>query len=368
MDEFFFEVTRYSISGFSTFARAREFSRISPLPANILSRNYFDAKRRTCLLFAELSRSEFMRTRIGMIASTKSPSDLNPISQAEDFFSSPDWVDEVIFSLSASKPPETAFPEEFGGQEILSALENNARVAPNKNSGTAAFSDRDGRVRKSVHEGEQFFLGKNSYVNAFEDKITRYTFDDSHRITKRERLELGKTSADLKTVRLENFSYPQNGDLPSKSIVEDFEKKSRIETKFNSSGVPVSVDSYFYDADKKLQPEKKTRWTFDSKGRMTSVESETWTYQTAEKSNSRKVQKTKTKNEFIYTEFSAPNKRYYEDGILRVERIFSSETDYDESVYFDEGLKIVIHYEDGEKKNETVYAGSVVVRRRDFAQ
>ena len=87
---------------------------------------------------------------------------------------------------------------------------------------------------------------------------------------------------------------------------------------------------------------------------------------TVDKNGKRKTKRFRTKHELVYTDFPSPDKKYYEDGVLRVARIFTSEKDYDEIVYFDEGFRIVIHYEDGTRKTEIVYFGDKEVRRRNL--
>ncbi|MBQ3671509.1 MAG: hypothetical protein II921_08545 [Treponema sp.] len=370
-DALFFEITRFSLSGFSPLKKARDFAPVSRQGALILGRNYFDPRTNTCLLFAELSDSPYMRERIGMIESTKTADDFvsfdfssylngKRLSDGSYFFS---WIDRIL-SVTVPPEPEPEFPT---GDEILSMIDDIKENRPSEQAEEMSWFDRDGNIRKYTNSGEQFFVNHRMYVNTFENKIARYTYDDSYRLLQSEKLEMGSSAKDLKKVLVKTFTYNSDSIFPSKGVEEDFSNSTKTNSLYNDKGLCYLREKFSVGTDekKKLTLEKKTRWTYDDKDRMTSEENIDYNY-VVDKKGKKKTERFRTKHELVYTDFPTPDKKYYEDGVLRVARIFTAEKDYDEIVYFDEGFKIVIHYEDGMRKTEIVYFGDKEVRRRNL--
>ena len=74
-----------------------------------------------------------------------------------------------------------------------------------------------------------------------------------------------------------------------------------------------------------------------------------------------------TKNIYSYTALaSVPNVSYYEDGVLRIQTIYKSDTDYTQTVFFDEGFSISTEYRKGERVLEVTYFGETEMSRRTF--
>lgn len=369
-DEFFFEVTRFSISGFSTFPRAEEYASISNFPKEILSRKFFDPKKGTYLLFAEMSRSEYSKKRIGMIESSKTSEDIHKFAFAklvkekknhdESYFW--DWIDEVLSIISANSIQKENIRS---GEEILSMMENIRSHAPSVDNGELGFFDRNGNLRKYHSGEEEFFINKNTYVNTFGNKISSYTYDNLFRLTKSEKMEMGESSKDMKKLLSKTFTYSGSSDYPSSSVEENFSKKTKINCSYGEKGLCATKDIFSYNENEKLVPQKKSKFSYDSEGRLVSEDSTEWNY-TVDSKGKKKTEKIRARYELVYTELPNPNKKYYENGVLRVERVFLNEKDYDEIVHFDEGFRIVIHYEDGMKKTEIVYFGEREVRRRNL--
>ena len=374
--EFFFEVTRFYIAGVSPLEDAADYAIISEIPGQFLSRKYFNPRTNTYLLFAEMSSLPYMKERIGMIESTKTPDDIVSfdfsVHISEKSSSRPDdgsyifsWIDRIL-SVTMPVREENNIPT---GDEILSAIDDIKENRPETTPNEMSFFDRNGKIRKYIYSGEQFFVNHRTYVNIFDKKITRYTYDENYRLLKSEKLEMGDTSKDLKKILVKTYTYATDSVFPTKGVEEDFSKNTKTNSLYNSSGLCYIREKFTVGKDEnekpKLSLEKKTTWAYDDNDRMISEENIDYNY-TVDKNGKRKTKRFRTKHELVYTDFPNPDKKYYEDGVLRVARIFTSEKDYDEIVYFDEGFRIVIHYEDGTRKTEIVYFGDKEVRRRNL--
>ena len=58
--------------------------------------------------------------------------------------------------------------------------------------------------------------------------------------------------------------------------------------------------------------------------------------------------------------------KYFENGELRMERVYSAPDDYSEKLVFSGGLYVETFYKDGVKKREIIYANGKESRRREF--
>lgn len=368
-DELFFEVTRFSLSGFSPLAEASGFAPVSRMATVLLSRKLFDPRTGTCLLFAELGTSPYVRERVGMIESTRAAADLVPFgfaaragADAPDdgscFFS---WIDRVL-AVAAPPEAEPGFPT---GDEILSLIEGMRESLPERTEEEMGYFDRNGNIRKYASAGERFFVDGRTYVNTFGSGVARYTYDESYRLLRSEKFEMGSSSRDLRRLSARTFTYAPGSEFPSKGVEEDFAESTRTNSLYDGRGLRYLRETFRVGADGKLSLEKKTGWTYDELGRMTSEESVEYSRAT-DAAGRRRTERFRTRHELVYTDFPAPDKRYYEDGALRVSRTFTAENDYDETVYFDEGFRVVLRHEDGIRKTEIVYFGDQEVRRRNL--
>lgn len=222
------------------------------------------------------------------------------------------------------------------------------------------FRNEKKSLRLFSDDDESFMLSENgkTSVRFSGNDLIRKFFDEKFRLEKKEIWFIADTSEQSKKVSSEFFSYDGDEVFPVSSIVKESEIEK--ERSFVQNG-KLASESVFHLG------KKNARELFTKK-----IRSYTENGLLAEETNLRfqtKFGKTK--------EIASEKKRYeydsdeklklyqeYHDGKLRVKKLYSSESDYELSIFFDDGYEIVTMYSNGKKTQEKVLLSGLEIRKR----
>ncbi len=254
--------------------------------------------------------------------------------------------------------------EFFDASSILELLDNKDSKGIEDETAEISglsFADNFGELRRFTFDGEQSTArkGKNGeieIVSVYKTKIKRRKFDSRFRPISTEIFTLSGNSKSLKVFSKRDFQYADEFSLTPKKSTEQRDS-SRIETTFGKTGLPEIIAEFSIDKDGKKTPTKKRVRAYDDSGRTIVDERTQW--QNDEKLFVRYV--------YTFTEIcEEPDEKFYEDGILRLEKKHTAEKNWTEQTFFDNGFSVITEFSDGVKKSEAVMFGDLEIRRRVF--
>lgn len=148
-------------------------------------------------------------------------------------------------------------------------------------------------------------------------------------------------------------------DLTEKKMQESFyDGKNNVVLKKKYDFVIAEDSALIYKAEYKNKARLNYVYSykFDSAGRITFEEEKHFNYKDAE--SFKVIKETSRKNVYSYVGAgSLPVINFYEDNILRMKTVYSSQKDYMQYIYFDYDIMLKIQYINGKKRSETFYAG-----------
>ena len=239
------------------------------------------------------------------------------------------------------------------------------------------FSDASGNVRRFSYDGEQTEIRRDGggivIVSAYKSRIKRREFDMAGRLVSVEIFGIGQNARSMERVSETRLGY-DGGNIPSSSTETDFAGKRRAYAEFSPSGLPVRIEESVLDDFGAVFPLSVAERTYDSENRLVAENVERLFYEDVAKKTKDGERVTKkaagsssSRKEFDYGGAGKePDCRMYEDGALRLERVYSGEESYSERTFFDGGFSVLARFSGGVKVSETVYFNDVEVRRRDF--
>ena len=407
VQEFFFEITRYSLTGFSSSPYAPPLAHISKTAAALSAQRVIpktgDAFDSFSLMHPVYLCEHFLPQKIGVIDSTFCDEDLYAVvadsSSAEDSGASFDWVDMVLLNLNAPTENNPKTAESFGildGEKILEMLENNdgrgidAQAEEEKRDETPlefVYVKNDGELRRFSYDGEQFSLSKDGenmvLVNSYGDKLIRKTFDSLYRLVKNERFKTTASAKKMTQESLLSYSYVGESTIPETALDENMLQKKRTEQHFDAKGRVVrSLEGHYEEQEVKKSKKKKDEepetelvlkndrqraLSYTAGGKIADEEITTWAYK-KNLAGKESVEERVVKNVYTYHENASlpADLAFYENGELHLERKYTTASDYSEKLYFDGGFSVELVYEGGLKKTEIIYLNDVEQRRRTF--
>lgn len=283
-----------------------------------------------------------------------------------------------IFSQAQENIPQ---PQSSGAENLLDYLEQeNSRGITeqdekNKNEKEFTYSDKSGNLRRFYYNGEGMSVnsyGGNVYITrTYEKKIVRKCFDENYRLYHEEEFSFDANPKNIRLLNLKTYNYAQNSILPLLLVEEKKDSGIEITTKFNEKGLASAVKTVHVE-DKKNLTDRLESYLYDSQNRITEYELTTWSY----KKNllGRLVtESVKTKYEYSYHDEKSdeeanipPDYKFYEDGVLRMERKYSAQDDFTEKLFFTDEIYVETVYQNGVKKLEIIYTNGKESRRREF--
>ena len=238
-------------------------------------------------------------------------------------------------------------------------------------SSSASFSN--GALRR--HFGtEGYFFVNNDYGSALrctEDVLVRKKFDAERRLIQK---MLWKP-ASAQPVSISTYAYRADSPFPQSAVITDNEHSLVIHETYEKRGLPVRRDTYAVITESVSEPQKLTKngepppkdavrtdkkltvsetMSYDGKKRIT----EHVSVYTGEHPRSEKIEYRYGKGAYNADEF------HYVDGVKIKEKVYSALTDWRESVFFAENIKVVTVYKNETAVSETFYENGEKKRER----
>ena len=184
-----------------------------------------------------------------------------------------------------------------------------------------------------------YFDSKTITQDTFDDKSVRRIYDEDRRLVHKECWAIGSSVEKSQLEYSQDYYYPQDGNKnPEKCITTNLKEKYKTESFFDVRGLKV-VEKRFSLEDDYLEEEDS--WKYDEKKRV--IEEEISVYPKNSKKNIQKnIYSYKMGNE-------EPDYFFYENGSVRLKRIYENPSDYTETACLDNGFTVETYYKNGIK-------------------
>jgi len=250
------------------------------------------------------------------------------------------------------------FPEPSEGQDfVLTDMEEQLRKYSSSEYGTFSVNYLDGYT---------------IVQDSFKDNCVRRFYDEEKQLVRREVWKIASSSDSSKLEYTEEFFYGVHSDSdnpkkkPEKCITKNFKEKYLLETIFDDRALKVVETKYSVEDEKDFSDEKKSKsfleekntWKYDQNKRV--IENEKTTYP-------RNGRKNTQKSIFVYKiEDEEPDFTFYENGSIRLMRVYSQPGEYTETAYFDKGFSVESLFKHGIKVSVLQKLNGRVVNRIEY--
>ena len=354
---FFFELWCYEYTGVSDYSGIEKYSGVSKAPAFIMAGTKWTLRRGASRIV-----DFFMQDYIGVFDVSIL---YDETSDDGDLIDSIDFSESDIFTVEEPKELNEIRKEIF---EKTVAAENKIRES--------RFTDTEKKLRFYSFNDEVLSLQKNQdgYTAISSDNKTavRKFYDNAFRLYKREFWNLSGGAETSEAAKTENYIYA-DGAKPVSAVIT--EPKKRMEISYDESGriiiskvFAAENESSEKSADSNAAVEIKfnlksmTRFSYGESGKLTERYYESYDYRRG------KLTDTETKRE-VYehkTEDGEPDYYFYENGALRIKRIYGSVDTYTAYMYFDGGYSSETVYENGKRVRDLFFFHDKLVRSRNY--
>ncbi|MGP1564881.1 MAG: hypothetical protein ACTTHU_05565 [Treponema sp.] len=354
---FFFELWRYEYTGVSDYSGIEKYSGVSKVPAFIMAGTKWTLRRGASRIV-----DFFMQDYIGVFDVSIL---YDEASDDGDLIDSIDFVEPDIFTVEE--------PEELN--EIRKEIFEKTAAAKNEIR-ESRFTDTEKKLRFYSFNDEVLSLQKNQdgYTAISSDNKTavRKFYDNAFRLYKREFWNLSGGTETSEAAKTENYIYA-DGAKPVSAVIT--EPKKRMEISYDESGriiiskvFAAENESSEKSADSNAAVEIKfnlksmTRFSYGESGKLTERYYESYDYRRG------KLTDTETKRE-VYehkTEDGEPDYYFYENGALRIKRIYGGVDTYTAYMYFDGGYSSETVYENGKRVWDLFFFHDKLVRSRNY--
>ncbi len=357
---FFFELWRYEYTGTSGYPGIEKYSGVSKTPAFIAA-----GTKWTLRLGAARIIDFFMQDYIGVF-------DVSILyDEASD---DGQWLESI--DLSETDIFKVDVPEEL--DEIQKEIFEKSGTAENAKIRESSFTDTEKKLRFYSFNDESLSLQKtqDGYVSVNSDNKTavRKFYDNAFRLYKREFWDFSGGQETLGAAKTEDYVYA-DGAKPVSALIT--EASSRTEISYDDTGriILSKVFAAENESSEKSEnknneiPEKKdfvlksmTSFSYGENGKLTERYYELYDYRRG------KLSGTETRRE-VYEhkiEGGEPDYYFYENGALRMKRIYRSVDAYTAYMYFDGGYSSETMYENGKRVRDLFFLYGKLVRSRNY--
>ena len=267
-------------------------------------------------------------------------------------------------------------------------------------------------------------------TRTYGNETFRKCFDSKYRLFREEKFSFGSNLKNTKLLAVKSYDYIEDSSVPISMTETQFDKNIEIETQYNAAGLAEKVKTRYWEEEqatavtergtsgagsgekskgngtfsktknlksesknlgneianekqgenvnsekngKKFFDDKLEIYLYDEKNIVCEYELTTWNYRKNLLGRT-VVDSLNTKYEYSYHDSAEDggeglipaDYRYFENGELRMERVYSAPDDYSEKLVFSSGLYVETFYKDGVKKREIIYANGKESRRREF--
>lgn len=354
---FFFELWRYEYTGVSDYSGIEKYSGVSKAPAFIMAGTKWTLRRGASRIV-----DFFMQDYIGVFDVSIL---YDETSDGGDLIDSIDFSESDIFTVEE--------PEEL--VEIRKEIFEKTAAAKNEIR-ESRFTDTEKKLRFYSFNDEVLSLQKNQdgYTAISSDNKTavRKFYDNAFRLYKREFWNLSGGAETSEAAKTENYIYA-DGAKPVSAVIT--EPKKRMEISYDESGRIIISKAFAAEnesSEKSADPnaaveikfnlKSMTRFSYGESGKLTERYYESYDYRRG------KLTDTETKRE-VYehkTEDGEPDYYFYENGALRMKRIYRSVDAYTAYMYFDGGYSSESVYENGRHVRDLFFLYGKLVRSRNY--
>lgn len=284
------------------------------------------------------------------------------------------WIDSAFLSLNAAL-------ELYNGEDedLLSLLDNKSSGAVTEIDGqeTEVLNRlSSGELRRFSFQGEIFSVSRLGdliqLTNTADGNVVRRSYNSDYRLVRKEVFNNPQTYDSLILNKSTDYFYEENGSALERTEEDNSRDKTHTQTLFGTNGKPSFSTVWRYE-EKSSDTEGNTEnslvktleksWLYDEQNRL--VNSSVTEFYTEKASRNRTVEKTDKKSyDYEYSEFEKPDTRYYENGELRVETVYSGNDSYKQTLYFDGGFSVVSEFDGGLRLSETIFLDGTEIRRR----
>ena len=201
------------------------------------------------------------------------------------------------------------------------------------------------------------YFDSNTIVqDSFENTTVRRIYDENRHLIHKEVWSVAASAEESELEYSEDYFYADgNIRSPEKSITKNYKEKYRLESSFNERGLKISEKRFSFEDD---YLEESNTWQYDEKKRV--VEEETTLFP----KNSKKTTK---KNVYVYKpEIEEPDYSFYENGSLRLRKVYDNPDTYRETAYFDNGFTVETVFKHGIKTEVSKKLNGRVIDRVEY--
>lgn len=356
---FFFELWRYEYTGVSDYSGIEKYSGVSKVPAFIMAGTKWTLRRGASRIV-----DFFMQDYIGVFDVSIL---YDETSDDGDLIDSIDFSESDIFTVEE--------PEELN--EIRKEIFEKTAAAKNEIR-ESRFTDTEKKLRFYSFNDEVLSLQKNQdgYTAISSDNKTavRKFYDNAFRLYKREFWNLSGGAETSEAAKTENYIYA-DGAKPVSAVIT--EASSRTEISYDDTGRIILSKVFAAENESSEKSENKnneisekkdfvlkstTSFSYGENGKLTERYYELYDYRRG------KLSGTETRRE-VYEhkiEGGEPDYYFYENGALRIKRIYSGVDTYTAYMYFDGGYSSESVYENGRHVRDLFFLYGKLVRSRNY--
>lgn len=369
--DFFFELLRYSVTGFSPDSEVTYLEKLPTEFTGIFTRHIPSCSDGSIQLFID----HLMPQKVACLESS-----FNYESCLSDGELYNLEIDSILTAF-AGESQDSKIPD--SGEELLASLDNRGELEnplgekdglDEKIDVLRIFTDENGRLRRSEFGDEQLSVqksGSKTLISNYADSlIVRRLYDEKLRLEKKTTFSMAAEPKNSAKISEKTFYYGEGGSLPVASTEEDFSGKKVVESFYDGEGRLQSRNDFHRDENDGLVADKKSLWVY-TEGNKLLAEKITFYLYAEKEISGRKKKSVKTVTEKkIYNYEGAggenPDVSFFEDDSLRMQTVYSSPENYTVTTYFDGDFKVQTFYEKGMKTEEIFFAGEKELKRRNL--
>ena len=262
--------------------------------------------------------------------------------------------------------------------EIQKEIFEKSGTAENAKIRESSFTDTEKKLRFYSFNDESLSLQKtqDGYVSVNSDNKTavRKFYDNAFRLYKREFWDFSGGQETLGAAKTEDYVYA-DGAKPVSALIT--EASSRTEISYDDTGRIILSKVFAAENESSEKSENKnneisekkdfvlkstTSFSYGENGKLTERYYELYDYRRG------KLSGAETRRE-VYehkTEDGEPDYYFYENGALRIKRIYSGVDTYTAYMYFDGGYSSESVYENGKRVQDLFFFHGKLVRSRNY--
>jgi hypothetical protein len=352
LSSFFFEILRYDTTGFTVDAKAKQAAGVSAYPARILLHAVWMNGGYVCYM-VEKAYPECA----GKIDSSFDPYDFEKMHDDS-------WIEKAAEEAAAPAEQETALAElEMQPPEETAEKKEQPESAGESAPSERRYRDAEGRLRLFSFGTEHFAADEDGsggfvFISTEGKHLVRRYFDGIMRLMKKETWTINTTAADSVKDRTDTYSYDGDSLEPGASV--SVMKNSRIETLYGAAGKPETVKGYETDDGGMKRITSATEWKYTGDGKIAEEKCTVYQYKKGKKKPAGQYERRE-----VY-EYPAKNRNpdyyYYEDGVLHMKTVYTSDDAYETTLVFSGGYTVTADYAHGRKVKEVFLKDGEVQR------